>query len=255
MSVYVTGDCHGDWDKLIWSQVLPREEMTKDDFVIVCGDFGIWHDEDGEESRKLDRLAKQNFTTLFVCGNHENFDRLYGDEFEVVDFHGGKAHKIRDNIYHLMRGNVFELCGKKFFAFGGASSHDIQDGILNPDDFETHQDFVKEFYEWYNARKMFRVKNISWWERELPSDEELEHGKQMLSENGNEVDFIISHCCPQQIATMISSGFYENDRLTNYFDEIMEENKFTKWYFGHYHCDQSVMGKFVALYHQIERVV
>ena len=33
-----------------------------------------------------------------------------------------------------MRGQVYELEGKKIFTFGGASSHDIDGGILELDD-------------------------------------------------------------------------------------------------------------------------
>ena len=135
MSVYVTGDCHADFGKFSVRRFPEQKELTRDDFVIVCGDFGIWHD-DPEERYQLKWLSEKPFTLLFADGNHENFDRLKS-EFPIVDFHGGKAHKIRDNIYHLMRGYVFNLCGKKFFVFGGASSHDIQDGILNPEDYPT----------------------------------------------------------------------------------------------------------------------
>lgn len=83
--------------------------MTRDDYVIVCGDFGVWHP-DNTEKWWFRWLSEKNFTLLFVDGNHENFDRLYSDEFEIVDFHGGKAHRICENVYHLMRGYVFELC-------------------------------------------------------------------------------------------------------------------------------------------------
>lgn len=90
-------------------------------------------------------LSQKPFTLLFVDGNHENFDRLYSGEFEVVDFHGGKTHKIADNIYHLMRDYVFTLCGKKFFVFVGANSHDIDDGILDRDDFTSEREFQKNY--------------------------------------------------------------------------------------------------------------
>ena len=33
----------------------------------------------------------------------------------------------------LERGQVFDLGGRTFFTMGGASSHDIQDGVLEPD--------------------------------------------------------------------------------------------------------------------------
>lgn len=255
MSVYVTGDCHGDWFKLRNPSVFTRAKIKKGDYIIVCGDFGIWHDNNGRESAKLDILSKLDYTILFVSGNHENFDRLYSDEFEIVDFHGGKAQKIRENIYHLMRGNVYEIEGKKFFAFGGASSHDIQDGIINPADYDTYEEFKEVCDKWYDERKMFRIKGLSWWERELPTDEEMEYGKKVLAEHNNEVDFVISHCLPQQAAAIFSSGGYKHDKLTNYFDEIVEENKFTKWYCGHYHTDWTIMGKFVLLYDCFERVV
>lgn len=122
--VFVTGDCHAEFNKFSTKNFPEQNGMTRDDIVIVCGDFGIWHD-NAEERYWLKWLNNKPFTTVFVDGNHENFDRLYSDEFPIVDFHGGKAHKIRDNIYHLMRGYMFEFDGKKFFCFGGASSHDF----------------------------------------------------------------------------------------------------------------------------------
>ncbi len=145
--VFITGDCHGEWYKFSNRVFREQSEMTREDFVIVCGDFGIWHP-DASEKWWLEWLSEKNFTILFADGNHENFDRLYSGEFETVDFHGGKAHKISDNIYHLMRGYVFEFDGKKFFVFGGASSHDIKDGILEPSDYKS----TKELNEDYKKR-------------------------------------------------------------------------------------------------------
>ena len=74
---------------------------------------GIW-EKDRESSREkwwLDWLEAKSYTTLFVDGNHENFDRLY--DYPVEEWHGGKVHKIRSSVIHLMRGQVFEIDGKK----------------------------------------------------------------------------------------------------------------------------------------------
>lgn len=109
--------------------------MTKEDYVIICGDFGgVWNkaDESNTETMVLDWLECRTFTTLFIDGNHENFDRLYG--YPVENWNGGKVHKIRPSVIHLMRGQIYELCGRKIFTFGGASSHDISGGILELDD-------------------------------------------------------------------------------------------------------------------------
>jgi hypothetical protein len=82
-----------------------------------------------EEEAALEWLSKQPWTTLFVDGNHENFPRLY--QFPVKDFHGGKAAQINDKIWHLKRGEVFEICGKKIFAMGGATSVDKDQRITS----------------------------------------------------------------------------------------------------------------------------
>lgn len=252
--VYVTGDCHGDFRKFSTDSFPEQKEMTRDDFVIICGDFGLWHS-DNTERWWFNWLNEKSFTVVFVDGNHENFDRLYSDEFEIVDFHGGKAHKIRDNVYHLLRGYVFDFCGKKFFAFGGASSHDIDDGILDRDDFEDDRAFEDKYMEMRKLRKMFRVNHYSWWEQELPSEEEMKFGLKTLEENGDEVDYIITHCCPQDVASVFSHGCYKPDILTQYFNTVAADTKFTKWFFGHYHDNQQIMGKFIMLYEQIIRVV
>lgn len=252
--IYVTGDCHAEFRKFSTDNFPEQKEMTRDDFVIVCGDFGIWHDTP-EERYWLDWLSKKSFTLLFVDGNHENFDRLYGDEFPVVEFHGGKAHRIRDNVFHLMRGYVFDLCGKKFFAFGGASSHDIDDGILDENDFDDYKEFRNTINNWYNVGKMFRINHVSWWKQELPTREEMLFGLKTLEENENKVDFIISHCCTQKIASVFSRGCYQADDLTIYFNIIAGTVDFDKWFFGHYHDNQVIMSKFIMLYEQIVRCV
>lgn len=157
--IYITGDCHGDWTRFSSESFPEQKEMTRDDFVIVCGDFGLWED-DNNERWWFKWLEEKGFMLLFVDGNHENFDRLYGDEFEIVDFNGGKAHKIRENIYHLMRGYVFSLCGKKFFAFGGTSSHDIRDGTLDLKDFRSKRELLNEYHVRTSRGEMLRINHF-----------------------------------------------------------------------------------------------
>lgn len=70
--IYITGDIHGDPSKLS-SDIFPEQkEMTKDDYVIICGDFGlIWEQKESKtEKYWLDWLEEKPFTTLFVDGNH-----------------------------------------------------------------------------------------------------------------------------------------------------------------------------------------
>ena len=122
--IYITGDTHipVDIGKLSVKRFPEQKEMTKRDYVIICGDFGGVWDGSNEEKYWIKWLKSKNFTTLFIDGNHENFEMLYN--LPTVDFGGSIAHKVDDGIYHLIRGEVYNIDGKKFFVFGGASSHD-----------------------------------------------------------------------------------------------------------------------------------
>ena len=87
--IYVTGDCHSDFVRFNKENFLKQEELTKDDYVIICGDFGgVWNvnEESKREKWWLDWLENKSYTTLFVDGNHENA----GPGFSI----GGK-----ENIY------------------------------------------------------------------------------------------------------------------------------------------------------------
>ena len=43
--IWVTGDTHGDWIHRVNMDSFPEQrEMSKDDYVIILGDFGIWRD-------------------------------------------------------------------------------------------------------------------------------------------------------------------------------------------------------------------
>ena len=246
--IFLTGDTHGDIRRLNTESFYEQKEMTKDDYLIILGDFGLVWDYKGEskyEKHWLDWLEKKPFTTLFIDGNHENHDRL--DAYEVEEWHGGKVHKIRPSVIHLMRGQVFEIDGLKVFTFGGASSHDISDGIL-----ELSDPRVVTWSKDYT--KLFRVNKISWWDRELPSVEEMEEGRKNLEKNDWNVDFVLTHCAPTSIVAVVTMGDHDQNDFTEYLQEIMEKLTYKKWFFGHYHMNKVVYTNEICLYEQIVRV-
>ena len=56
-------------------------------------------------------------------------------EYPLEEWHGGKVrHIVRDKVILLERGQIFNIEGKSFFTFGGASSHDMQGGLLDRND-------------------------------------------------------------------------------------------------------------------------
>lgn len=158
--IYLTGDTHAEFKHRFNTDNFPEQkEMTKDDYVIICGDFGgVWDIgwESKNEKHWLDWFESRSYTLLFVDGNHENFDRLNG--YPVKEWHGGKVHELRPHVLHLMGGQVFEIDGKKIFTFGGASSHDISGGIL--EFIKNYANYKKWFFEHYHENKNVNDKEI-----------------------------------------------------------------------------------------------
>lgn len=75
-TIYIFGDTHGMID--IEKVFLIDESYKQNDFIIICGDFGvIWGDEiDSNESILIKEFKKLPCEILFIDGNHENFNRL-----------------------------------------------------------------------------------------------------------------------------------------------------------------------------------
>lgn len=70
--IFVTGDTHANLDigKLSTRRFPEQKELTKEDFLIVCGDFGLVWDGSAREIYWQDWLSDKNFTTLWIDGNH-----------------------------------------------------------------------------------------------------------------------------------------------------------------------------------------
>lgn len=253
--IYITGDTHSDFRRFQKSIFPEQKEMTKEDYCIIAGDFGgVWYGVNDKVHRKaedynLDELNDRSFTTLFVPGNHENYARLMSDEFPVKKWSGGMVKEIRSSIYMLMRGEIYEIDGAKFFAFGGASSHDVKDGILDGGDPDW-QTKAKQLNR--QGKYMYRIKGISWWEEELPTEEEMRHGLDVLNQNDWKTDFVITHCAPSSTQALL--GYHDNNVLTKYLEEIRQKLTYKRWFFGHYHDNRQVNAQDILLYEQLVRV-
>lgn len=223
--IYITGDTHipVDIQKLSAKRFPEQKEMTKNDYVIICGDFGGVWDGSNEEKYWIKWLKSKNFTTLFIDGNHENFEMLYS--LPIVEFGGGTAHKVDNGIYHLMRGEVYTIDGKKFFAFGGAGSHD----------------------------KELRIEGKNWWDAEMPNEQEYNNAENNLEKNNFKVDYVITHSAPTSVQNDIAPT-YEINRLTEFFESIKNRLTCQKWFFGHYHKDIELYDKFKGVFNKIIRI-
>lgn len=245
--IFVTGDCHGDFKRFGTKYFPEQKEMTKDDLIIICGDFGFWADTPAE-TYWLNWLEEKPFTTLWIDGNHENFDRL--KDLPVHEWHGGKVHYIRPHVLHLMRGQVFEIGGLSFFTMGGAASHDIQDGILDP----IAPDFEDQYWRMRRMNAYFRVKGVSWWPEEMPSEDEYIEALDALEQVNWKVDYVLTHCAPTSTIQLINQS-YQPDRLTDFLEMVNNHLDFRYWLFGHYHDNRKLTEKHILLWEQIIQLI
>lgn len=225
MAFIITGDTHGTLDiqKLIVFFDLHEGEYTKDDYLIIAGDVcAVGFDPDDEkETRRI--LRDLPVTVLYIDGNHEHHDRL--NDYSVDEWNGGKVHVIEPDIIHLMRGQVYDIDGTTFFTFGGAHSID----------------------------RSVRIEGFDWFPQEIPSREEYEEGLDNLEKHDYQVDYIITHTAPREVAAALGYGeeSVKEIALRRYLQQIADEADYEKWFFGHFHTDEEIEDTFRCLYDDI----
>src|SRR5574344_804014 len=128
--LFLTGDMHAALDDRRRKFI---SKLDPSDILIVLGDFGYTWTPLRLQGYKVPCM------TLLVDGNHDNFSYL--DACLDEDMFSSTVKKVKDNVYRLMTGNIYEINGLKFFVFGGALSID----------------------------KEMRVPYVSWWPEEIPS--------------------------------------------------------------------------------------
>lgn len=229
MTILITGDIHGRLDiDTLSAMKFNKRNMSRDDYVIVCGDFGLIWDANLSPASAyeltLDWLSEQPYTLLFVDGNHENHDRLAA--YPVSEWHGGHVHMIRENVIHLMRGEMFDIDGFLFLALGGAYSVDANT----------------------------RTPGVSWWKNEIPDDAERDSIIANIEKYGWYCDYVIAHDCPADIVYTLNlraGTEYRADEYEVWLQWIADRLTFEHWFFGHYHDDAlniGVGGKYTVLY-------
>ena len=148
-----------------------------------------------------------------------------------------------------MRGQVFDFGGLAWFTMGGAASHDIQDGILDP----AAPDFERQYWLMRRMRSMFRVKGVSWWEEEMPSLEEYQEALANLERVNWTVDCVLTHCAPSGVVQEINPS-YGTDELTDFLEMVSQRCKFAYWFFGHYHENRIIDQKYILQWEKISEL-
>ena len=219
--IYVTGDMHGLAERFDDPKL---KKLKKGDTLLICGDFGFLWNGGKDELRTLKKLSAKRYNICFVDGTHENFDTL--SKIKVKIWNGGKVHQIAQNIFHLMRGQVFTIEGKKVFTMGGGESPDLD----------------------------IRYEMNTWSELEIPTSDELMEGVENLQANDAKVDIIVSHEPPATVKEFLMLQMPDSVTITTintYLDDVAKTCSFRHWYFGSLHLDKFISSTQTSVFENI----
>lgn len=223
--IILTGDTHADVSRILF---IDDNEMTKDDVVIILGDFGvIWKENDSMTKKVLQMLGEKKFTTAFLDGNHENFIEIARLEKKAF-WNEGKVGILPHGIIHLLRGEIYNINGKIIGVCGGANSVDL----------------------WH------RTEGVSWWREEEITDKDVSNFEANLK--GNKIDIMLSHDAPASLIPLVKlfSGINDGE-ISNSQKQLEKINQIAdidKWYFGHWHINKKIDDKFECLYKNFKEV-
>jgi len=229
MSIYVLGDLHGGADGSMkylnsrnWKE---QKELTKDDTLILLGDFGFfWYPEEHkgykEDKYYLEWFASRNYTLLVVPGNHENWDII--ESLPIIDKWGGKV-RVKETseglVYIAMIGEVYTIDNKKILTVPGATSSD----------------------------KEGRVHGQSWWKQEVPNYQQFNYAIDNISKY-DYIDIILSHTMPSSMIEYFIHCTPQTEirfkcQVAEFLNILWNEVDFDEWYCGHFHMNQSPASK------------
>ena len=127
-----------------------------------------------------------------------------------------------------MRGEVYEIEGKTFFAFGGATSVD----------------------------KHMREEHVDWWQEEVYNKEELFNAISNLIRVGYKVDYVITHTAPKRFLNNLDVHLQgaESCPVVKLLGELSNKIRWKKWYFGHFHADVDISKAVACVYERVVKI-
>jgi len=222
MSIFMFGDFHNNArNEKVFLQIdeFPEQvNLTSDDTMIITGDVGIIGGKYREENRNW--IASQNYTTLCVMGNHEQWNDYFELSIEIK--FGGKIRVLKTSskdIYFTITGEVYTIEGKTFLSINGALSID----------------------------KERLVDGISWFKEETISNNEIDIVLDKINEINGKVDYLLTHTVSSDILlyfTQFDTTFNNTlkykchtSEFLSYVDEILD---YKECLFGHFHIQKSI---------------
>ena len=106
----------------------------------------------------------------------------------------------------------------------------------------------------YSLDKNLRVPGQTWWPEEMPDEAEYKNALKNLKAYEFKVDYILTHTAPNDTVEYMShmgrgikSAVVEELPLNGFLRWIEDSVEYKKWYFGHFHQNKTLLGKYTVL--------
>ena len=221
--LFLCGDCHNDVDihKLTTKKFPIQKELTKDDVMVVLGDWGaIWFG-NSKDNYMINWWDNKPWTTFVVLGNHCNYNAI--EKLPEVYKFGNSCYKAGNSIYIAKSGNIYTICGEKCLAINGADSYD----------------------------RDRRTENINWWRQERITQDDYNNASISLAQNNDEIDFLFTHTGGSEVCRFLGFNPTPSDYWIDMIKETISPDCRYKHYCGHYHVDKIVYRNIRILYDDI----
>lgn len=215
--VYMTGDTHGQFERVI-EFCRPREVEPENTFVIL-GDAGLNYYGDRRDRKKKEQLATVPITFFCLHGNHEmRPSEALG--YEISEYHGGKVWVQPEfpSILFAIDGEVYDFNGNSCIVIGGA----------------------------YSVDKYYRLaRGWNWFPDEQPSAEIRAKVERVLEERNWKIDIVLSHTGPlkyeptEVFLPMVDQSTVDKS-TEEWLGKIEAKLDYERWYFAHYHTEKEI---------------
>lgn len=265
--VYITGDTHGDFNRVIEFQ--RKMHLTKQDTLIILGDAGINYSGGMRDVDCKEFLSTFPFTIFCIHGNHEMRPTdVMG--YTTKEYCGGTVYYEEDypNILFAKDGEIYNLDGFKCLVIGGAYSvdkwhrvlsaynriHFMCPDLLSADEYEralmmlrgqTNDADGSICKSLEKVIAMLPKNGYGWFESEQPSDEIKAYVESQIAKVDNTVDIVLSHTCPLKYepTEVFLSGLDQSsvDKSTEeWMDKIESILSYKRWFCGHFHTIKKI---------------
>ena len=244
MSIYITGDIHGNAHE-IRNRIAQIKNPSKDDFIIIAGDAGFEYESYVMGAAKRE-ARKFPGTWIVLRGNHDSryWKHENDRDWEIIQYQGCDYlyQSKYPNIWYLPdEGCIYRLEDYNILFIPGAYSVD----------------------KWYRLRN-----NYPWNPSEQLSAKEKSNLNLLTTEwldDGFDIDFVVGHTFPLKMEKYYDDLFMEGLNQAN-IDKSMEtwmnnmamiyenSSSFIQYFGGHFHDDRTLTNKYTMLYHSVKNL-